>query len=342
MSADGKDVGQVLLRYNFVSMEERTASTRQPVSPSRISAVPSLTADGTLSFAFATGVFGEFAAYFTATDSGGVASGGVDTSPPFSISIIVTPPTDVPVFALPNNAQSIDVQQNSGLNSARFLVSPGLSRRSWASIVSVNATVLSSSPQGIVLNAVAGVDGSLNFTVSSGLFGSAVVKLVATDSTNLAGSANFVVNVLNTNNIRPSIVVMPIVALTQNPTASYIVSNFVLSTSVGNDAFEQANQVITSIDVTVDASSTAPGYFVTAPTVSPQGRFLVLNTRPGVFGRFVLKVTATDSGYSGNVSPVSTVEGFIFAAPVILKVVPDMLSPAGGDTITVNGMHFGS
>jgi hypothetical protein len=56
----------------------------------------------------------------------------------------------------------------------------------------------------------------------------------------------------------------------------------------------------------------------------------------------VLKVTATDSGYSGNVSPVVTVEGFIFASPVILKVVPDMLSPSGGDMITVNGMHFGS
>jgi len=68
-----------------------------------------------------------------------------------------------------------------------------------------------------------------------------------------------------------------------------------LSTSVGNDAFEQANQVITSIDVTVDAASTAPGYFVATPTVSFQAGFLMLNTRPGVFGRFVSKVTATDS-----------------------------------------------
>jgi hypothetical protein len=94
--------------------------------------------------------------------------------------------------------------------------------------------------------------------------------------------------------------------------------------------------------VSVDAASTAPGYFLMTPTVNPEARFLLMNTRPGVFGRFVLKVTATDSGYTDNISPVVTVEGFIFAAPVILKVVPDMLSPSGGDMITVNGMHFGS
>jgi hypothetical protein len=342
MSADGKDVGQVLLRYNFVSIEEQTDSTRQPVLPSRISALPSLSVDGTLSLSFATGVFGNFSIYFTATDSGGVASGGVDTSPPFSINILVQSPSDVPVFALPNNAQSINVQQNSGFNSARFLVSPGLMKRGSSTIVKVNATIASSAPLEIVSSVTAGVDGTLNFTVKSGVFGSAVVKLVAIDSDNLSGSATFVVNILNTGNIRPSIVAVPIVALTQNPTASYVVPNFVLSTSVGNDAFEQANQVITSIDVSVDAASTAPGYFLMTPTVNPEARFLLMNTRPGVFGRFVLKVTATDSGYTDNISPVVTVEGFIFAAPVILKVVPDMLSPSGGDMITVNGMHFGS
>jgi hypothetical protein len=342
MSADGQDVGQVLTRYNFVKIEELQGSIRKPVFPSRLSAVPSLTVDGTLSLSFSTGVFGNFEVYFSATDSGGVASGGVDTSPPFIINVLVQPPTDVPIFTLPNGAQSIDVQQNSGFNSVKVLVSPGPSKRQFASIVKMNATVLSSSPQGIIFNVAAGVEGSLNFTVKSGVFGSAVVKLVATDSDNLSGSADIIVKVLNTANIPPSIVVMPFVALTQSPTASYVVSNFVLSSSVGNDAFEQSSQIITSIDVSVDAASTAPGYFLSTPTVNVQGQFLVLSTRPGVFGRFVLKVTATDSGYSGNVSPVVTVEGFIFASPVILKVVPDMLSPAGGDMITVNGMHFGS
>jgi hypothetical protein len=343
MSADGKDVGQVLLRYNFQSIEELTGSIRQPVLLSRISATPSLSVDGTLFISFATSVVGNFQIYFTATDSGGVASGGVDTSLPFAINVFVqSSAAAVPVIALPNNGISINVRQNSGFNSARFSVSPGLVKRSFATILQVNASVISSAPEGIIFNVVAGVEGSLNFTVKSGLFGSAVVKVVATDSDNLSGSANFVVNVLNTDNIRPSIVVLPYVALTQNPTASYVVPNFVLSASVGNDLFEQSSQAIISIDVAVDTAATAPGYFLTTPTVSFQGRFLVLNTRPGVFGRFVLKVTATDSGYVGNVSPESTVEGFIFAAPVILKVVPDMLSPAGGDTITVNGMHFGS
>jgi len=296
MSADGQDVGQVLSRYNYVSVEEQTESSRQPVLPFKLVALPSLTVDGTLSLSFATGVFGKFLINFTATDNGGVASGGVDTSLPFSILVLIKPPTDVPVFALPNNAQSINVQQNSGFNSARFLVSPGLSKRSTSSIVKVNATVVSSTPQDIISNLFVGVEGSLNFTVKSSVFGSAIVKLVATDSDNLSGSANFLVNVLNSGNIRPSIVLMPIVALVQNPTASYVVPNFVLSTSVGNDAFEQANQVIASIDVVIDAASTAPGYFSTTPTVSSQGRFLVMNTRPGVFGRFVLKVTPTDSG----------------------------------------------
>jgi len=312
------------------------------VLPFKLVALPSLTVDGTLSSSFPTGVFGKFLINFTATDNGGVASGGVDTSLPFSILVLIKPPTDVLVFAIPNNAQSINVQQNSGFNSARFIVSPGLSKRSTSCIVKINATVVSSTPQDIISNLFVGVEGSLNFTVKSSVFGSAIVNLVATDSDNLSGSANFLVNVLNSGNIRPSIVLMPIVALIQNPTASYVVPNFVLSTSVGNDAFEQSNQVITSIDVVIDAASTAPGYFLNTPTVSSQGRFLVMNTRPGVFGRFVLKVTATDSGYINNVSPVVTVEGFIFAAPVILKVVPDMLTPSGSDLITINGMHFGS
>jgi hypothetical protein len=342
MSSDGKDVGQVLLRYDFISIEEQTDSARETVSPWKIPAIPRLTVDGTLSLAFATDVFGHFVLYFTATDSGGVISGGVDTSQPFMINVVVLPPTDVPVFALPNNAQSIDVRQNSGFNSARFLVSPGLSRRNFASIIHVNATIVRNSHEDLISNLVAGVDGTLNFTVKSGFFGSAIVKLGATDSTNLSGSAEFTVNVLNTDNIRPSIVVMPVVALSQNPSAFYVVSNFVLSISVGDDAFEQSNQVITSIDVVVDDASTAPGFFLTSPTVNSVSRFLTLNTRPGVFGRFVLKISATDSGYSGNVSPVSIAEGFIFAAPVILKVVPDILSPTGGDVISVNGMHFGS
>jgi hypothetical protein len=342
MSADGKDVGQVLLRYNYQSIEELTGSIRQQASH-RISAMPSLSVNGTLSISFATGVVGSFLIYFTATDSGGIASGGVDTSPPFFIEVFVQSSlAAVPVITLPNNVMSINVQQNSGFNSVRLLVSPGLIKRSFARIVQVNATVVSSTLEGIIFNVVAGVEGSLNFTVKSGPFGSAVVKVAATDSDNLSSSANFVVNVLSTDNIRPSIAVIPYVALTQNPTASYVVPNFVLSASVGNDLFEQSNQVIVSIDVAVDAAATAPGYFLTTPTVSFQGRFLMLNTRPGVFGRFVLKVTAMDSGYVGNVSPESTVEGFIFAAPVIIKVVPDMLSPAGGDMVTVNGMHFGS
>jgi hypothetical protein len=138
---------------------------------------------GTLTFAPAADANGTATVTVTATDDGGTANGGSDTSAPQTFTITVTPVNDVPAFAAGGSQTVLINASQQTIAGWATGISPGPANESGQSVsftVSVsNPGLFSVQPQ--VLS-----DGTLTYTPTVSL-GSATITVRAVDT---GGTAN--------------------------------------------------------------------------------------------------------------------------------------------------------
>jgi large repetitive protein len=152
--------------------------------PSLFSSQPAVAPNGTLTFEPAANAFGVATITVTAHDDGGTANGGVDTSPPRTLTITIAPVDDAPSFSA---GPDQNVLEDDGANSIS----------GWASAISAGPP--NESSQTMFFTADADVpalfsgqpsvtpDGKLTYTPAPNANGVATVSVHLHDS---GGTAN--------------------------------------------------------------------------------------------------------------------------------------------------------
>lgn len=363
MSFDGKDVNQTLNPFN--PYQYRFTTVDGIVTPDNMvfHVSPVMFLNGTLQFALIPSVYGIMNVYFTAQDTGGTEMGGIDTSDVFSIHVRRVPAVDPPLLFLPSFAFRIDgsascnyastcpelmqpirppmygvrILQDSGLSTIQCLVRPGYSRSS----VSISRAMAQANDMNIT-NVSITVNGLLTLQPARGFFGSAVIELFLEDSMGSSSIFPVPVHVINVNE-PPTISVMSNIQLqllSSGPPV-YNVPGFVISSSVGSNPLESSAQSIVSVMITRDSSSSIS--LVANPVYNIRTGILTFQTVPGAVGILKLKVVAFDSSdfcCSDNFSSAVFADIVIQDPPQIAAIVPDIISPSGGITLSVIGRYF--
>jgi putative nucleotidyltransferase with HDIG domain len=147
---------------------------------------PTVASDGTLTFTSAPDASGIATVTVTAVDNGGTGGGGVDTSPPQTFTIVVTPVNDAPVFvagAGPVVTEDAGPQSISGWATA-IASGPGDESSQSVTFAVMNSNNLLFAAGG---QPTVAADGTLTFAIAPNRSGTAVVSVQATDN---GGTAN--------------------------------------------------------------------------------------------------------------------------------------------------------
>jgi len=142
------------------------------------SAAPALAADGTLTFTPAAQANGVATVTVTASDDGGTASGGVDTSAPQTFTITITPVNDAPGFT---KGADVTVLEDAGAQSisgwASAITKGPANEAAQVVTFSVTASAVGLFSAGPAVAA----DGTLTFTPAAQANGVATVTVTALD-----------------------------------------------------------------------------------------------------------------------------------------------------------------
>ncbi|MFO0941496.1 MAG: tandem-95 repeat protein [Pirellulales bacterium] len=157
--------------------------------PELFSVLPTVTADGTLSFTSATNAFGSAVVSVVIHDNGGSANGGVDTSAAQSITINVTAVNDAPNA----NDDSYSLNEDQALS----VVAPGvLSNDSDIEGDSLSAKIVANPAHGSLSLSP---NGSLVYTPNTNFFGIDSFVYMANDGSLDSNTATVVLNVASVN-----------------------------------------------------------------------------------------------------------------------------------------------
>jgi hypothetical protein len=148
------------------------------------SAQPAIDASGTLTFTPAPNMSGSAMVSVAAQDDGGVANGGVDTSPTQTFTITVTFVNDAPSFTSGGN---VTVNEDSGAYNQGWAtaISPGAGVNEAGQVVHFNVSN-NNNPLFSVQPAVDGTTGTLTFTPAANMSGTALVSVAAQDNGGVA------------------------------------------------------------------------------------------------------------------------------------------------------------
>jgi HD-GYP domain-containing protein (c-di-GMP phosphodiesterase class II) len=258
---------------------------------------PAVTADGTLTYTSAPNANGNATIKVRATDSGGSAYGGDDTSAPHTFTITITPVNDPPSFTA---GADQTVLEDAGAQSApgwATAISPGPPDESGQHVnflaTSTNAGLFSPGGQPALTD-----DGTLTYTPAPNVNGSATVTVRATDNGGSANGGNdtsapraFAITVTPVND--------PPVAVADSATVAEDDSAGVTVDVLANDIDPDAGAVLSL--ASYDDSTIADG-----TVVHNGGGSFTYVPDPGFFGSDTFSYTVSD-GTGGSSTAAVTI-----------------------------------
>jgi hypothetical protein len=293
------------------------------------SAGPAVDSLGNLSYTLAPDANGTATISITATDNGGTADGGADTSAPQSFEVNVTAVNDAPSFT---KGADQTVQEDSGawtVNGWATGISPGPADESGQT-VSMNVTSNSNSA---LFSAGPAVDssGNLTYTPAADANGSATITITASDSggtthggADTSGTQTFVITVTAVNDA-PSFT-KGADQTVQEDSGAHTVNGW--ATGISPGPADEAGQTV-AFNVTSNAN---PSLFSTAPAIDSSGK-LTYTLAPNANGSATIVIAAQDNGgtadggadtsapqtFDINVTPVNDAPSFTKGADQTLQ-----------------------
>ena len=295
-------------------------------TPALFDVAPTVASDGTLTFTPAPDASGTATVTVRAVDDGGTANGGVDTSPPQSFTINVSPVNQAPSFRA---GGAVTVREDSGRHVANGWasdISPGPVDESGQT---VSFSVTNDNPALFDVAPTVAANGTLSFTPATNAAGAATVTVRAVDD---GGTANggvdtsppqsFTITVLGSNDA-PSFTAGGAVTVNED-SGSHVSAGWASAISPG--PADESGQVV-SFSVTNDNAA----LFAVAPAVAANGT-LTFRPAPDASGSATVTVRAFDDGGTAN--------GGVDSSPsrsFTITVVPVNDAPvAGPDAPSVN------
>jgi hypothetical protein len=248
--------------------------------------LPAITPAGTLTYAFAPNVSGTAQITVDLQNNGGTANGGQDTSTPQTFTITANFVNEPPSFTIPN--QAISVNENSPPQTVTGFItnispapeSPPPANQA-SETVSFTTTVTQDSSltnTGVGLFAVPpAIDahGTLTYTLNPDVSGTALVRVVATNSGGTANGGNntsaqtFTI-VVNFVNQPPSFTIPNSTVSTSENAGVQLVEAFASNISPSQKDPPQANQANEKVHFNV-TGDTDPSLFAAAPAIDSLG-----------------------------------------------------------------------
>lgn len=256
---------------------------------------PAIDSSGTLTYTLAPNANGSATITVVLKDNGGTANGGVDTSPPQTFKINVTPVNDAPSFTAPDRTVNEDFVSQIPSSWATN-VSAGAPDESDQSLTfqitnNTNPGLFSAGP-------TVRFDGALSFTLVSNASGSAAITILLKDN---GGTANggfdtspeqtFTITV-NPVNDAPSFSRGPSQVVLVNSGAQ-TVANWATNIKAG-----PADESGQTLDFQVTAN-TNPNLFAVAPSISATGT-LTYQPAADAAGQAIITINLKDNGGTAN------------------------------------------
>ena len=215
-------------------------------NPGLFAVAPAISSSGTLTYTTAPNANGAATITVLARDNGGTSNGGVDSSPPQTFVITVTPVNDPPTFS---KGPNLTVSQGVGLQTVpnwATAISAGppdeSSQAVTFSLINSNNALFSTQPS-LTSN------GTLTFTLAPNATGSATVTITARDNGGTAnGGADTASPQTFTITVRPGVTVA--VLSSHNPSAFGQTVTFT-ATLTPIDALGTPTGTVTFLDGTV-------------------------------------------------------------------------------------------
>jgi type IV pilus assembly protein PilY1 len=286
---------------------------------------------GDLTFTTAADANGSATIELVVRDSGGTDHGGVDTSPPQTFVINVTPVNDAPSFTGGGN---VTVNEDSGAYTQANWATDIVAGPADESGQTVWFNVLNNDNEALFA-VLPQVDptGTLSFTPADDAFGSATVTIELQDSGGTANggedtSAPYVFTItVNMVNDPPTFTPGPDQEVLEDA-GPQTVPNWVVDWSVGPQSEVDAGQTISFVVIDVSDAS----LFASGPEIDPTGT-LTYTPADDAFGAATITVVARDSGGTANGGQdTSDPETF----QITILPVNDPPSFTGGGNVTVD------
>jgi len=300
---------------------------------------PVIGANGTLTFTPAPNANGSATVLITATDSGGTANGGVNTSAPQALVITIVNINDPPIvtFATNHLVRLEDSGPYSGSGFATFSAPADELAQSL-----LGYTVANSSNALFSVQPSLALDGTLTFTPATNFSGSVVVTVFAQDD---GGTANGGVDTAAPQNF--TITVTPVNdAPTFTKGADQVVFNGDGAQTVTNWATAishgPADEAAQLLNFTI--SNDNNGIFAVQPALSTNGT-LTWTPLAGTSGIATVTLQLTDDGgtadggTNGSVAQTFTIT--VASTKVFVGTVPDV-SPEGAVTASISLAGLGA
>ncbi|PAW84588.1 MAG: hypothetical protein B9S33_11330 [Pedosphaera sp. Tous-C6FEB] len=260
------------------------------------SAGPAVAANGTLTFTPAANANGTATVTLRAQDSGGTANGGVDTSAAQTFTVTVTGVNDAPSFALA--ASSLTVAQDASAQTLAAFATNILAGSANEAAQLVTFTVTNSNNALFSTQPALAANGTLTYTPTAGVTGTATVTVIAQDN---GGTANGGVDTSAAQTF--TIVISP---ANQPPTVTFATNTLVRledadAQSIASFATfspgpaHESTQTVSIVSVTAATTS----LFSTQPALAANGT-LTFTPATNANGSTLVTVVIQDNGGTAN------------------------------------------
>jgi uncharacterized delta-60 repeat protein len=285
---------------------------------------PVIAANGTLTFTPAPNANGSATVFITATDSGGTANGGVNTSAPQSLVIQIVNINDPPIVTFATN--NLVRLEDSGAASVPAFAAFSAPADELAQVL-LGYTVSNSSNALFSVQPSLALDGTLTFVPAANAHGVATVTVIAQDNGGTANggsdtSTNTFTLTLTGVNDAPTLA-LPFSYVYVATNSGGFTTNLAPITSPGPN---EAGQFIQGYTVT----NSHPAFFTVQPYMSANGDFN-FTLANGVSGIVTLTIRAHDSGGTAN-------GGVDLSAPVTFTIFVGVFNVAPTFTFATNNV----
>ncbi|MDC8011166.1 tandem-95 repeat protein [Tahibacter soli] len=271
-------------------------SVTNNTNPSLFSVAPAISPTGVLTYTPATGINGTATITLTATDSGGTANGGADTSAPQTFTITVQGINHAPSFTAGGPQTSLEDAGAQTVAGWATAISDGDGNTQALTFNVTNNT----NPALFATAPAVSPTGTLTYTAAPNANGTATITLTLQDN---GGTANGGVDTSG-----PQTVTINVTAVNDVPSFAGGTSASVLESS-GAATFTGFNTAIsagptdesgqTLAFAVTPTGTTGSLTFSTAPAISPTGTLTFTPTN-GTFGTATFSQTLQDNGGTAN------------------------------------------
>ena len=265
-------------------------------NPGLFAVAPAISSSGTLTYTTAPNANGAATITVLARDNGGTTNGGVDSSPPQTFVITVTPVNDPPTFSKGPDQTVLEESGAQTVPNWATAISAGPPDESGQSVTF--AVTGNTNPGLFAVAPSVSPTGTLTYTPAPNTSGTATITLVAQDD---GGTANggvdtsvpqtFVITVTAVND-PPSFTEGPDQTVLEDA-GPRSVPNWATGVSAGPP--DESGQTVSF----VVTGNTNPGLFAVAPAISSSGT-LTYTTAPNANGAATITVLARDNGGTSN------------------------------------------